>query len=134
MSASTSRLARWLRTHRAKIVWGTAFIGSCTVLAGALGQTGVPTKTVAVAPSKPEPPAAATRYSMRCWQYGRLLFDEALAQLPPETDAVTIRLQGADRAQSTYHLVDTRTAVCLVKPSTDRSAWPTTAPGGVPGR
>ena len=122
MSAFIDRL----RAHRLAIA-GCALVAlSCTALAAALDAP--PVKPAA----QPEPPP--TRYSMRCWQYGRLLFDETLAQLPAEKDAVTLKLQGADRAHSTYHLVDTRTAVCLVKPATDRGAWPAVPPGGVPGR
>lgn len=114
MSVSTRKL----------VVWSVVLLGSCTALAAAIGQT------KPVAASKAEP----TRYSMRCWQYGRLLFDETLAQLPPETEATTIKLQGADRAHATYHLLDTRTAVCLVKPAADRGAWPAVPPAGMPGR
>ena len=75
--------------------------------------------------------AAPGRFVMRCWQHGRLVFEETLSQLPNEPGSMTIRLHGADRAQSTYQLVDTRTAVCLVKPALDKSASPSAA---LPGR
>jgi len=130
MSASTEDRSKgsWRRRLRA-----TAIVLVTLVLTGAAVRSGGdddPAPGLAAAHAAPPAPARVAggplpaRYVMRCWQHGRLLFEEALSQLPADAEQNVIRLQGADRAQSLYHLVDTRTAVCLVKPSLDRSGWP----------
>lgn len=127
MSASTEpRVQPWWRRR----LRAAAVVLAVLVLTGAAvwsGNEGNPAPGVASAQAAPSygsggPPTP--RYVMRCWQHGRMLFEEALSQLPADAEQNVIRLQGADRAQSLYHLVDTRTAVCLVKPSLDRSGWP----------
>lgn len=74
--------------------------------------------TISGAESVPQRSAGAPRggYRLRCWQYGRLLFDEPLAQIPAEAPGMTFRLQGDETQASAYSLIDTRAATCLVKP------------------
>ncbi len=138
MSGSTRRercavMARRWGVRRCMRILMVAATG--LVLTGAVVEAGDEYSSLAQAgtPYVPMqvPAAAPGRYVMRCWQYGRLLFEEALSQLPNEAGSLTIRLQGADRALSTYQLIDTRTAFCLVKPVLDKSGWPA---AGLPGR
>lgn len=140
MSASNSRSLR-SRMPRLSII---ALVGMTSLLAGAVSEFPAEPIMVSQASAQPAPrsmpvavPVAAAaspavgRFTVRCWQYGKLLFEETLSQLPTENDAVTIRMQGADRANSPYQLLDTRTAMCLVKPSPDK---PGAQIGAVPTR
>ena len=143
MSASNSRSLR----SRMPRLFVIALIGSTSLLAGAVsefpaepikvsqasGQAAPRSMPVAIPVAVPVATATPVvgRFTVRCWQYGKLLFEETLSQLPTENDAVTIRMQGADRASSPYQLLDTRTAMCLVKPTLDKGGAPI---GAVPSR
>lgn len=66
------------------------------------------------APGAKKPPPTATAYQVRCWQYGRLLFDERDLQLPPETTG-GVKLRGTDRNKQPVVVTDTGSATCLVR-------------------
>lgn len=53
---------------------------------------------------------------LRCWQYGRLILEEGVAELPAEAAANAIRLQMSEHARAPAYLVDTRTAICFIRP------------------
>jgi len=59
-------------------------------------------------------------YQLRCWQYGRLVLEEGLAQPPAESTPRTVRLQGSQGTASVYTLLDAGSATCLVKPANER--------------
>lgn len=84
-------------------------------------STPVPRATAGVHPASPAVPAVASGprggFQMRCWQYGRLVLDEPLGQLPAEAPGQTIRLQGMS---AQYALVHAGSTTCLVKPVTER--------------
>ncbi|HUL64453.1 MAG TPA: hypothetical protein VLW55_07535 [Burkholderiaceae bacterium] len=62
--------------------------------------------------STARPPRA---YLLRCWQHGRLLFEEEIAE-PPEANA-QVRMRLAEPARATVTLIETGTGLCSVRPS-----------------
>jgi hypothetical protein len=56
-------------------------------------------------------------YVMRCWQYGRLLFEERDLTQPPEISA-GLKLRGTDRNRQPVYVTDTGNATCLIRSST----------------
>lgn len=75
----------------------------------------------AVAPT-PAPPAATQaakpsgRYQLRCWQYGRLLFDEGPVSLAADA-RVGARLVAYDRNGAPLIVTDAGGATCLARPA-----------------
>ncbi|WP_280150895.1 hypothetical protein [Piscinibacter sp. XHJ-5] len=70
------------------------------------------------------PPAARaasgeTLYQVRCWQYGRLLFEERDLTLPPEV-AGGLKLRGTDRNRQPVYVADTGSATCLIRSTAAR--------------
>ena len=62
-----------------------------------------------------EPPAPAPGlYQIRCWQHGRLLFEDRI-RLPDDGAAYGIRLSGTDRNGKPMYVAETRNATCLVR-------------------
>ncbi|OUL98120.1 hypothetical protein [Variovorax sp. JS1663] len=55
-------------------------------------------------------------YQLRCWQYGRLLFDEGPVTLGPETRQGA-KLVAFDRNGGTLIVTDTGWTTCLARPS-----------------
>ena len=60
-------------------------------------------------------PAKAPLYQVRCWQNGRLLFEENEIQLPPDLAAAGLKLRGTDRSKRPVYLADTQNATCWVR-------------------
>lgn len=60
------------------------------------------------------PAAGETLYQVRCWQYGRLLFEERDLTLPPEV-AGGLKLRGTDRNRQPVYVADTGSATCLIR-------------------
>lgn len=61
-------------------------------------------------------PPADTKglYLLRCWQYGRLLFEERDVQLPADISA-GLKLRGTDRNKQALYVTDTGNATCLIR-------------------
>jgi hypothetical protein len=62
------------------------------------------------APVKKAPPVLL----LRCWQEGKLLFEEPLASVPAETRK-NARLSVVDRNGQSLHVIDMAGATCLVR-------------------
>ena len=90
----------------------------------------------AIAEVSVDPAASAPReagetrgsYQVRCWQKGRLIFDETGIVLPGDIAAGTVRLRGRDRQRRPVFMIETVNATCFVKASE-----PLVAPPGMPG-
>ena len=53
---------------------------------------------------------------LRCWQYGRLLFEEPVAAIPPELAAQGWSFRGKGEQKGAMHLLDTHSGTtCLLK-------------------
>lgn len=83
-----------------------------------------PAAAAASAPSSQAAPApvprAAEGYQIRCWQFGRLLFEENNVGLPPDPSQFGVKLSGTDRQGRPVHLAETRNATCLIRTSEPR--------------
>jgi hypothetical protein len=58
--------------------------------------------------------AASTLYQLRCWQHGRLLFEEQDVRLDDEVVG-GLKLRGSDRQRHPLLLTDTGNATCLLR-------------------
>lgn len=76
-------------------------------------------KSAATAPAKPGGP-----YQIRCWQYGRLLFEENLAALPADNTKYSIKVAGSDRKGQPMYVAETSNATCLIRSAPGERAWP----------
>jgi hypothetical protein len=76
-------------------------------------------------PSSPKPAERATGpWQIRCWQDGRLLFEENGVSLPDNAVYPTL-ITAADRQGRPVFVAETRNATCLIRPAVvDRGAWP----------
>lgn len=67
--------------------------------------------------AKPGAPAS-NNYQLRCWQYGKLIFEEDNLSLPPDTQvAYKLTLRERDARRAPVHLLETLNATCLAQPS-----------------
>lgn len=104
--------------RRLAAVAGIALAG----IAGALwqwpvGAVGTPERAV---PSVPPGPVAAYKppatYQLRCWQYGRLLFDEGPVTLGPEARQGA-KMVALDRNGAAVIVTEAGEATCIARPS-----------------
>jgi hypothetical protein len=63
-------------------------------------------------------------YQMRCWQYGRLLFEEPLYALPAEGTRYTLKVSGTDRYGKPVYVAETSNATCLIRSSYEARTLP----------
>ncbi len=82
-------------------------------------ETRPPPKPAAAAPAKPGGP-----YQIRCWQYGRLLFEENLAALPADNTKYSLKVAGSDRKGQPMYVAETNNATCLIRSAPGERAWP----------
>jgi hypothetical protein len=65
---------------------------------------------------------AKGRYNLRCWQYGRLLFDETISALPAEgSSRYAGRLSAVDRAGRPLQVTELDGSTCLVRAAEERN-------------
>ena len=65
-------------------------------------------------------------YQMRCWQHGRLLFEQNLVELPAGGARAAPEVSGSDRAGRPVYLAETAdNATCLIRSVADTAAAPT---------
>jgi hypothetical protein len=69
-----------------------------------------------------QPPAPGL-YQIRCWQHGRLLFEDRIS-LPAQAAAYGVRMTGTDRQGRPLYMAETHNATCLVRIVDDTPAWP----------
>lgn len=62
-------------------------------------------------------------YQIRCWQHGRLLFEENHVGLP-DTARYALRISGTDTQGRPLYVADTQHATCLIRRAVDERAWP----------
>jgi len=81
-----------------------------------------PAPALVPAPAPARPPVSGI-YQLRCWQHGRLLFEDRI-NLPAEAAAYGIRMSGTDRNGRPMYVAETRNATCLVRIAPDERYWP----------
>lgn len=60
-------------------------------------------------------------YQMRCWQHGRLLFEQNLHDLPTEGSRYQLKVSGSDRNGRPVYVAETNNATCLIRSIADYS-------------
>jgi hypothetical protein len=89
-------------------------------------MSGVTNTDIAGVPPQPTEPAKSTSpgaaYQLRCWQDGRLLFEESHVALPQSDSAnYRIKLAATDRRGQPIYIAETANATCLIsKPPAER--------------
>lgn len=66
--------------------------------------------------------APAGDYQIRCWQHGRLLFEENHVALP-DTSQYGLRVSGKDRKGRPLFVAETKNATCLIRTSAPERNW-----------
>ncbi|MSQ58435.1 MAG: hypothetical protein EXR36_01955 [Betaproteobacteria bacterium] len=66
-------------------------------------------------PAAAEPEKNAAKTNLRCWQYGRLLFEEVGLELASDQFNRLLTLQQGSQGKPRLHLVETPNATCLLK-------------------
>jgi hypothetical protein len=132
--------ARWARRHAALIALAVlAVLIPVTALSGLLDLESGGRSTAAVAERLAEKPAeksaekpadkapkAGANYRIRCWQDGRLLFEQDEVALPSDLSPYSVKLRGTDREGRPIYLTDSKNATCLVQlaPARERARMP----------
>lgn len=81
--------------------------------------------TATVAPEKASAPAATmpvADYNIRCWQYGRLIFEEQRLSPVGEPFPYVAKLKRNDRQGGAVYLTDTGNATCLIRAGAAKTA------------
>lgn len=69
----------------------------------------------ALARALPVQTTTAGGYQLRCWQHGRLLFEENNVALPTDNPRYALRLSGNDGQGRPIYVAETQNATCLVR-------------------
>ena len=64
----------------------------------------------------PKPPPPPTSYLLRCWQYGRLIFEELDLPMQAGLQAATPKMKLLDAAGLPLFVSETKNATCLLRP------------------
>jgi hypothetical protein len=91
-----------------------ALLAPLFAVGGIVGGPALPETT------EPPPPPAPGLYQIRCWQHGRLLFEDRIT-MPADAATYSIRLSGTDRRGKPMYVAETRNATCLVRPMAPES-------------
>jgi hypothetical protein len=87
----------------------TAASVHAAVIGGAQTPSSSSPATGAASQATPSP-----RFHLRCWQDGRLIFEQAVATLPAEAGRST-RIQAKDAAREPVIVYETRNATCMAR-------------------
>lgn len=109
-----SRLGRWPTIGKVKVA-ALAAAASTAAVAGLLDD-GLPARsdTAGVPAPAVTEPAKATSYQLRCWQYGRLIFEERNLGAPPSGSRVALSMASAS-GDSAVQVFDMGNTTCLVQ-------------------
>ncbi len=94
----------------------------CGVSVGAPSPEPAPAPAPPVVQQRPQPPSGG--YQIRCWQHGRLLFEENHITLPADGPRYGIRVSGTDRNGRPMYVAETSNATCLVRTAVDERYFP----------
>ena len=113
-----------------------AFALWCVLLLPFVAVAGLTTTPAAtepvglVEPKVPEPKAAEPRtpppagsYQIRCWQEGRLLFEQNGVKLPADSSRYGVKIGGTDRYNKPVYVAETRNATCLIRSAAEERSW-----------
>jgi len=74
-----------------------------------------PVVTAAASVDNKTSKAPAGTYQIRCWQQGRLLFEENQVSLPADSAKYGVKMTGTDRHGKPIYVADTTNATCLIR-------------------
>ncbi len=94
---------------------------------GTLAGVTTSDSSLAAKPGATEKAMKASTYQIRCWQYGRLLFEENQVALPADNAQYAVKLAGTDRKGQPLLVAETKNATCLIRSAVDERAWPAAA-------
>lgn len=94
---------------------------------GTLAGVTTSDSSLAAKPGATEKAMKAATYQIRCWQYGRLLFEENQVALPADNARYGVKLAGTDRKGQPLLVAETKNATCLIRSAVDERAWPAAA-------
>jgi hypothetical protein len=97
-----------------------ALAGVTTQPASKEAPAGVAAPAATAAPAAPKSGA----YQVRCWQHGRLLFEENHISLPADAAQYSLKVSGTDRKGQPIYVAETKNATCLIRQASDERAWP----------
>lgn len=116
--SDTPRGWRWIGAALAALAVPAALAGIAASAPPAAGDDkGAPAPRPGIGP-----------YQVRCWQYGRLLFEENRVTLPANAAQYGIKMAGTDRRNKPIYVADTRNATCLIRSAIEAPPWPMDAP------
>jgi hypothetical protein len=95
-----------------------------TALSGLSADEAATPAAIVAAPDKTARTGGA--YRVRCWQFGRLLFEENYIGLPSDLANTAVKFRGTDRNGNAIYVADTRNSTCLIQVpiDRDRAAYP----------
>lgn len=93
----------------------TSGIGRATHADARPAMTPAPMNSVMASVMASATAPAAAGYRLRCWQQGRLLFEQALAAPPVDAAGYTLQVRGNDRDGRPVFLAETAQATCRVE-------------------
>jgi len=97
-----------------------AILNLCAPLHAQAGVTASLSPQVAQVPTAAQRPMQTSPYQIRCWQNGRLLFEENQVMLPADDAQHSVRIDGTDRAGRPLLVAETKNATCLIRSTEDR--------------
>jgi hypothetical protein len=85
------------------------------------GVSSVESKEAPSSAAYSKDPKGTFSYQMRCWQHGRLLFEQNLVELPSDGARYTLKVSGSDRYGRPVYVAETGNATCLIRSMTDNA-------------
>lgn len=113
MSKPAETLARGARRCACIAVagWTPLWCAAVVPVAGPVAALPAAAAASAAGPSAP----LQGRFRLRCWQHGRLLFEQGGIGLPAGGPSQGVRLAGTDGTGRPLYLADTEHATCLLQ-------------------
>lgn len=93
--------------------WGAAARAS----AQALNAPYAVTVKARIGEGRARPAPVRDAFRIRCWQHGRLLFEESIAEVPQAFAGQAMALPSGESVSGTVYLLNSPNGMCLVKPS-----------------
>lgn len=103
----TTRIGSWLALCAVVLCMPTAVVSGL--------EPGNKGGGEADAASKTFPALSTQRFQLRCWQYGKLIFDERNLEIPAESVRYVLSMQSGSKDKGAVHLVETVNATCLIR-------------------
>jgi hypothetical protein len=112
--------------HASRLAWrlGSALLTVLAVCAGAAAwsagddvQGRLMTVKARIDEGRTRPAQVRDAFRLRCWQHGRLLFEESIAEVPQGFAGQSMAIPSGESVHGTVYLLNTQGSLCLMKPS-----------------